>query len=249
MSDVSDGKEAGMRGRKSIINDKRIYMVALLAVISVGIIVAMTITAKNKKNNTGKKIIDLNEATTEDYNVVKRKNTSTTENIQETTYKEVIENETTTLEEEEKVNVIPMMENFAKTKELQWPVVGNIIIDYSMDKTVYFPTLKVYKCNAGIIIQSEVGTDVVSAAYGIVSEIGKNEEIGNYLVMDLGDGYSVTYGQLKNITAKKGDTIEKGKKIGTVAKPTKYYSIEGCNVYFQLDKDGTPIDPVEYFAY
>lgn len=248
MSDVSDGKEAGMRGRKSIINDKRIYMVAVLAVISVGIIVAMTITAKNKKNNTGKKIIDLNEATTEDYNVVKRENTSTTENIPETTDKDAVENETTVLEEE-KVNVIPVIENFAKTKELQWPVVGNIIIDYSMDKTVYFPTLKVYKCNAGIIIQSEVGTDVVSAAYGIVSEIGKNEEIGNYIVMDLGDGYSVTYGQLKNITAKKGDTIEKGKIIGTVAKPTKYYSIEGCNVYFQLDKDGTPIDPVEYFAY
>ncbi len=145
--------------------------------------------------------------------------------------------------------VTPVGELFANTKELQWPVMGNIILDYSMDKTVYFPTLDVYKVNDGIMIQSEVGTKVVAAAAGQISEIGFNEEIGNYIVVDMGEGYAATYGQLDNITLKEGNSISKGEKIGTVAEPTKYYSVEGCNVYFKLSKDNKPIDPVEYFAY
>lgn len=145
--------------------------------------------------------------------------------------------------------VLPVDEIFANTRELQWPVMGNIILDYSMDKTVYFPTLDVYKVNAGIMIQSEVGTEVVAAATGNVKEVGFSEEIGNYIVVDIGEGYEATYGQIENITLKVGNKVSKGEKIGTVAEPTKYYSVEGCNVYFRLDKDNKPIDPVEYFAY
>ncbi len=145
--------------------------------------------------------------------------------------------------------VFPVDELFANTKELQWPVMGNIILDYSMDKTVYFPTLDVYKVNAGIMIQSEVGTKVVAAATGVVKEVGASEEIGNYIIVDMGNGYEATYGQIENISVKAGDKISKSQEIGTVAAPTKYYSIEGCNVYFRLNKDSKPIDPVEYFAY
>lgn len=147
------------------------------------------------------------------------------------------------------VSVIPSSEMFANTKELCWPVMGNIILDFSMDKTIYFPTLDVYRCNAGIMIQSEAGTQVCAASAGKVLEIGRNEEIGNYVKLDMGNGYTAIYGQLEDITVKVNDIVEMEKKIGTVAEPTKYYSIEGCNVYFQLNKDDTPINPIEYFAY
>lgn len=32
--------------------------------------------------------------------------------------------------------------------------------------------------------------------------------------------------------------------IASVAAPTKYYSIEGTNVYFKLTKDGNPVNPM-----
>ncbi len=38
-----------------------------------------------------------------------------------------------------------------------------------------------------------------------------------------------------------------GNTIGFVSEPTKYYSLEGSNVYFALEKDGEPVDPVEFF--
>ena len=62
--------------------------------------------------------------------------------------------------------------------------------------------------------------------------------------MDIGSGYQVVYGQLTNIQVKEGDLVEKGAYLADVAAPTKYYSVEGCNVYFALSKDGTPMDPM-----
>ncbi len=35
-----------------------------------------------------------------------------------------------------------------------------------------------------------------------------------------------------------------GDVIAEVASPTKYFSVEGTNVYFKLTKDGTPVNPM-----
>ena len=34
--------------------------------------------------------------------------------------------------------------------------------------------------------------------------------------------------------------------IGNISAPTKYYSVEGPNLYFAMKKDGVPVDPFEY---
>ena len=79
-----------------------------------------------------------------------------------------------------------------------------------------------------------------------MTEVGTNEEIGNYVVMDLGGGYTATCGQLKEITAAQGEYMEKGQTIGYVSEPTKYYSVEGVNVFFQLTHQGEAVDPLDY---
>ena len=67
------------------------------------------------------------------------------------------------------------------------------------------------------------------------------------MTVDLGDGYEAVYGQLKEPNFAKGDYVEAGHVVGFVAEPTKYYSVEGSNLYFALRKDGAPVDPVEFF--
>ena len=66
--------------------------------------------------------------------------------------------------------------------------------------------------------------------------------------MDLGDGYEVTYGQVKDITYGVGSYVDAGTTIASVAAPTKYFCVEGANLYFQMKKDGVPIDPMQYFG-
>ena len=136
--------------------------------------------------------------------------------------------------------------NFADTSKMLWPARGNVLLDYSMDSTIYFPTLEQYKCNPGLVIQSEVSTPVYAPAAARVLEAGNNEEIGDYVVLDLGNDYTVTCGQLKEITAVQGEYLEAGQLLGYVAEPTKYYTIEGSNIFLEMRHGDKTVDPLDY---
>ena len=134
--------------------------------------------------------------------------------------------------------------NFSEEERLLWPVVGNVLINYSMDKPVYFSTLEQYKYSPAIVIQAKEGQNISAAARGRITEIKKTEELGNVITMELGNGYEIICGQLTNIQVKEGDIVEKGDYIADVAATTKYYSVEGDNVYFALKKNGEPVNPM-----
>lgn len=134
--------------------------------------------------------------------------------------------------------------SFGDTDTLVWPVVGNVLINYSMDKTVYFPTLDQYKYNQAIVIAANEGDMITAAAAGKVTSVFEDPQIGQAVTMDLGNGYEITYGQLKEILVSEGSYVSMGDMIASVAAPTKYYSIEGTNVYFKLTKDGNPVNPM-----
>lgn len=133
---------------------------------------------------------------------------------------------------------------FKEEDGLVWPVVGNVLINYSMDKTVYFATLQQYKYNPAIIIAATQGENITAAADGKVTSVYQDPEIGTAVVVDLGSGYELTYGQLCDLDVQQGDMVKTGDLIGKVAEPTKYYSVEGCNAYFKLTKDGEPVNPL-----
>jgi len=116
-----------------------------------------------------------------------------------------------------------------------------------MEQTVYFSTLDQYKYNPAVIISGNVNDKVKAAANGKITDISTNEVTGCTVTMDLGDGYTAVYGQLKEVPYEAGAYLEAGNTIGFVSEPTKYYSLEGSNVYFALEKDGEPVDPVEFF--
>lgn len=134
--------------------------------------------------------------------------------------------------------------SFHEKDNLGWPVAGNVLINYSMDKTVYFPTLQQYKYSPAIVIAASEGENITASADGKVLSVFENAEIGQAVTVDIGNGYELTYGQLKDIMVLKGDIISSGDIIGKVAAPTKYYSVEGPNVYFKLTKDGRPVNPL-----
>lgn len=136
--------------------------------------------------------------------------------------------------------------SFTEESVMVWPVEGNVILDFSMDSTVYFSTLKQYKYNPAIVIQGEVNTPVRAAADGVVTEISSNEEIGDFVVMALGNDYTVQYGQLKALEVSMGETVEEGQIIGYISEPTKYYVTEGSNLYMKLMKGDTAMDPLDY---
>ncbi len=134
--------------------------------------------------------------------------------------------------------------SFAGTDALTLPVVGEVLLDYSMDRAIYHATMQQYKYNPALVLAAPEGTVITAATEGIVKSIYYDSQTGNTVIFDVGDGYELTYGQLEELAVAQGDRVSAGDLIGKVAAPTIYYSEEGPNVYFKLTKDGTPVDPL-----
>ena len=159
---------------------------------------------------------------------------------------EIMEETETPVENESVVeNITEETLHFRPENGLVWPIEGTTLLDYSMDATIFFPTLQQYQYNPAMIISGKVNQKVYFIAKGKVVDISTNEETGCTVTQDIGDGYKAVYGQLKEVNFQVGDMVESGQVVGYVSEPTKYYSVEGSNVYFQILKDGVPVDPEE----
>lgn len=137
--------------------------------------------------------------------------------------------------------------HFAETDGLQRPLEGEVLIPFSMDSGTYFSTLEQYKYNPALVLKAEQGTPVTACAEGEVIAVFEDAEIGHAVTMSLGDGYELTYGQLTEIAVSVGSHVEAGESIGVVAAPTKYFSVEGANLYLKLTAGDTPVDPEKLF--
>ena len=136
--------------------------------------------------------------------------------------------------------------NFTESSLMEWPVNGQVVLDYNMDNTIYFPTLNVYKLNPAIAISSEIGAPVAAVANGKIVSVVNNEETGQTVTVDMGNGYQAVYGQLKDVPFQAEEYVSAGSVLGYISEPTKYYTEEGANLYFALSKDGVPLDPMQY---
>ena len=166
-------------------------------------------------------------------------------NSDENTSQDVVGGEAAVAAASKNVDNAPAL-SFNQTESLVWPVEGSILLDYSMEATTYFPTLDQYKYNPAIVIQAEEGCNVAAAASGIVEAIENSDETGVTVTMDIGSGYKLVYGQLKSVDYSTGKYIEKGETVGVIAQPTKYYSVEGSNLYFEMINNNEPINPVSF---
>lgn len=133
---------------------------------------------------------------------------------------------------------------YAGEQSLTWPLMGNVILPYSMDTTVYYSTLKSYKCNPGMLIAGEEGASVFAAYEGVVSSVTDTNEYGTVVTVDMGNGYQATYGQVMNVRVQEGETVSKAQVIAEVGPVSSYYTEEGTHLYFKMTKDGEPINPL-----
>lgn len=79
-------------------------------------------------------------------------------------------------------------ETFGDDAKMVWPVEGEILKEFSADKTIYFETLDQYKCNPVILIKADVNQEVVAAFGGTVESITEDSVNGMVLTVDMGNG-------------------------------------------------------------
>ncbi len=133
---------------------------------------------------------------------------------------------------------------FDGTQSMMWPVIGEIVMPFSPEHSVYDITLEQYRTNTNICIESPVGAVVLASADGTVKEVGYSREKGNFVVIDNGNGWVTTYSQLQDtVLVKAGDVVEKGSILGGVAEPTIYGVLLGSHLEFKVEKDSACVDP------
>ena len=137
--------------------------------------------------------------------------------------------------------------HFAESEGLIRPLNGETVIPFSSGSGSYFATLNQYKWSKAMVISAPEGTVVSACADGKVTNIFEDSEIGHAVTMELGDGYEITYGQLRDIRVALGSYVNAGDTVGSIEKPTKYYVREGSNLYLKLTVGGTAVDPGPLF--
>lgn len=247
------------RRNKKVDGQKIFSIVASLAIVA-ALVAGLVSVIKNNTKDKKRNYIDLN--------VVENQTPTDVQNREKETKYIVVERPTETEAKETEAETEPVKEanasvsdsenetievnapvfSFSETSRLTWPVVGDVLLGFNMDNTIYFPTLDVYRCNPAIMITVPEGTEVRSAAAGIVEEVYVDNETGTTMKIAIGNGYELTYGQLTDVKVGISDVIEPGTIIGKIAAPTKYFTKEGSNLYFKLTKDGIAIDPMLYLG-
>lgn len=142
-----------------------------------------------------------------------------------------------------------MMSNalvFDTAASLQPPVQGEILLPYSMEQSIYFQTLDQYRYHPAVVFSAPQGSPVYAVANGYVEAVSRDAQLGETLSVNMGDNYKAIYGQLCDITVAEGSYVEQGSVLGYVAEPTKYYCLEGPNLYFAMKQGDTPINPMQY---
>lgn len=206
----------------------------------------------DKADSDEKKEDDLSYDEKEDVAVISNEQTKATAKPKEKKSSKNTKKDTTKSNEDNKKSNQDSVATMADSRDLKfdaekgllWPIKGDILLKYSTNNTVYFKTLAQYRCNPAVIIGADTGKQVKSAADGVVTKISEEFDIGKTVTMNIGSGYSVTYGQLKDISVKEGQSVKEGDVIGKIAEPTKYYSQEGSNLYFQVMENKETVDPL-----
>ena len=124
------------------------------------------------------------------------------------------------------------------------PVNGSVSQNYSDTTLVWNSTLGQYEVHLGVDFTGD-DLSVFAAEAGTVGDVVNDVLDGTYVVIDHEDGYQTRYYSLaEDVKAKKGDKVQKGQLLGTMAATRGSESLAGNHLHFEMSKDGVDIDPL-----
>lgn len=98
----------------------------------------------------------------------------------------------------------------------------------------------------GIDIAASIGTPITAADAGKVSFVGRSGTYGKLVIIDHENGYQTYYAHCNSFLVKKGERVYKGQKIATVGNTGRS---TGPHLHFEVRKNGTPINPLNFVKY
>lgn len=134
-----------------------------------------------------------------------------------------------------------------KQQSFQMPVVGDVSLEYAMDKLVYSKTLDEWRVHNGVDIASDRGTPVKAVADGVISDVVNDPHYGISIVIDHGNSIKTLYRNLatdENVTV--NQKVKQGEVIGSIGNTAMDESVEPPHLHFEVLKNGVNENPMDY---
>ena len=128
-----------------------------------------------------------------------------------------------------------------KKGRLKLPLKGRILNKFGRKRVKEYESYIVYN---GINVRAKKGTPVQAVFDGKVLYTGELEGYGNLVIVGHGKEYHSLYGHLDSIKVAANKIIKTGEVIALSGDSG---SLEGETLYFELRKNGKPIEPVRWF--
>ncbi|MBT3807596.1 MAG: peptidoglycan DD-metalloendopeptidase family protein [Desulfobacula sp.] len=107
------------------------------------------------------------------------------------------------------------------------------------------PILNEYRSHKGVDYAAPKGTPIKTVGDGVITEIGYNKSMGNYINIHHYNGYITSYYHMNKFVKgmKKKKKVRQGEMIGYVGM-TGYAT--GNHLCFRMNKNGKMVDPLKY---
>ena len=128
-----------------------------------------------------------------------------------------------------------------KKGRLKLPLKGRILNKFGRKRVKEYESYIVYN---GINVRAQRGTPVQAVFDGKVLYTGELEGYGNLVIVGHGKEYHSLYGHLDSIKVAANKVVKTGEVIALSGDSG---SLEGETLYFELRKNGKPIEPVRWF--
>ncbi|MBU5483563.1 M23 family metallopeptidase [Clostridium sp. MSJ-11] len=163
-------------------------------------------------------------------------------NIKNFSFKELEEKATNIIESAKSKITGKKTMNQKIGEEFILPVNGSVTSGYGYRTD---PIDNKNKFHHGTDISVKEGTEVKAAYNGKIKDCGEDPELGNYILIDHGEGIETRYAHLSSVDVKKDGTVIKGEVIGKSGKTGK---VTGEHLHFELLFMGESRNPENYLS-
>jgi septal ring factor EnvC (AmiA/AmiB activator) len=129
----------------------------------------------------------------------------------------------------------------ASRGKLDLPVRGEVMGGFGKTRHPEF-SAELYR--KGIDIKASLGEEIRSVEGGTVVFADRFSGYGKMMIIDHGQRYYTIYAHLSDLFKGAGEAVQKGEPIALVGESN---SLVGARLYFEIRKDGKPLDPLPWF--
>ena len=140
-------------------------------------------------------------------------------------------------------SAVPAEPAAATVQTYTYPVGRTVVQKYS-EEPIFSKTTKDWRAHPGVDLSADPGEAVKAIADGTVTEVYRDDQYGNTVVITHGD-LEAWYRGLDETSVKEGASVKQGQKIGTVG-TVPVESKEASHLHFEICKNGKYVDPLAY---